>query len=140
MTVTARTKPKNFKMTQTSQDKYPIHVGKISTNQKLFLRSINDKYIWHESDIATDIAGNSIEEAIFHANRTWTGFMPLKCGFLYTLPERDEHGINALFYEMCLSYSAPDGRFFDPRRGCFCKVDFASDEALKLYRELRDEK
>ena len=83
--------------------------------------------------------GSSIIEAIRdgHKRLQKSYFRLLHCGFRYTLPERDVVGSNALFWQMALSYNSPNGRYFDDEVSHLCYVDFASQEALQLWKTLR---
>jgi hypothetical protein len=126
-----------------------IHIGKYHPPHKgtkyLFLRekSSND-YRWYEeedsSEKETAVFGTSIEEAMRLAHKTWKNqaFRTVICGFRYTLPERDEHGINALFCQMAASYSSPNGVYFDEALGHNCFVQAASKEALDLWLKLKE--
>jgi hypothetical protein len=127
-----------------------LHIGKIFGNKGketlVFLRKISPhSYIWfveneNEDEIETDIKGSTIQEAIRLANRNWrdSNFKTLGCGFRYTLPERDEHGLNALFYQMIASYNTMTGVYFDEELGCNCFVQNASIEARNLWKRLID--
>ncbi|MFI5344525.1 MAG: hypothetical protein ACHQUC_09920 [Chlamydiales bacterium] len=127
-----------------------IHLGRIESNQPapvyLLLRQLSDyHYAWFKKEkkgdeIETPIWGPTIEEAIRLAHQHWKldDFHTVNCGFRYTLPERDEHGANALFYQMVASYSSMNGIYFDEELGCNCIVYFASLEARKLWREWRE--
>ena len=108
----------------------------------LFLKKLDARlYTWFEDNEGSEVTADTIEEAIRLAHRHWQGcsFSPLMCGFRYTLPERDEHGINALFWQMGLSYNSPNGIYFDEEIGCNCIVHNASLEARNLWKELRSE-
>ena len=95
----------------------------------------------HEKD--TGIHGRTVSTAIRAAYMEWAdqAFRPLHCGFRYDAEQRDEHGTNALFCEMIESYSMNnlEGEFFDGYCGHRCYVDAASEEALELWRRLKDE-
>lgn len=130
-----------------------IHVARVlnENNQTiyLFLRQIGRyHYQWfqevnEDSEVPLPIDGVTAEEALRKAadRFQYHEFHPVECGFRYDLSERDEHGINALFYQMIESYAANnvDGSYFDPDAGHHCYVDFASDEALDLWHRLSDE-
>jgi hypothetical protein len=111
----------------------------------LFLRRLNPHtFTWFEQGIdgkesETVISAQTIEEALRLAALAWRSnyFRTLMCGFRYTLPERDEHGINALFYQMVASYSTSNGVYFDEEIGCNCYIQNASDEARKLWKSLQ---
>lgn len=122
-----------------------IHVAKKSSSF-LFLRQESPShYVWYEekngSENPTGIAAPTIEEAIRLAKSEWKNqsFRTLNCGFRYTLPERDEHGNNALFNHMVAAYSSPTGTYFDTELGHNCQVHFASVEALDLLKRLKQD-
>jgi hypothetical protein len=93
----------------------------------------------HGKEIETDIVASHVEEALRLGRQKWKtkGFRTLNCGFRYTLPERDEHGINALFHQMATSYSASNGIYFDEELGHNCIVHNASLEARSLWESLK---
>lgn len=101
-----------------------------------------DSYVWFgktDSWERLGISASTCQEALRLARRTWgkeEGFRFLGCGYLYTLPERDEHGQNALYCQMRSSYKSFNGIFFDPGYGHSCIVKNASQEALDLMLEL----
>lgn len=110
----------------------------------LFLRQLDPHHFrWFEEkgneEIETAVFGNSIEEAIRQSHRHWknVAFRTVNCGFRFTLPERDEHGSNALFYQMVSSYSSMNGFYFDEELGFNCIVHQASLEARQLWNRLR---
>lgn len=124
-----------------------IHVGRIMPHgggiQYLLLRQKDPlTYVWYElgdlDETETTIFGPDPQEATRLAYKKWDSqlFQPLNCGFLYTLPERDEHGVNALFYQMGASIRSPTGVFFDEERGHNCFVDNASQQAIKFWKQL----
>ena len=124
-----------------------MHVARVFSKGKwnyLFLRKNNDGHFdWHEEmeqkyEIKTQVTAPTIEEAMRLAPRHWKNlsFNTLKCGFRYTLPERDEHGINALFHQMAASYSVGNGIYYDEELGNNCFVQNASDEAYQLWQRL----
>lgn len=120
-----------------------IHVSRILTPASplpayLFLRKQGDNhFVWYEEE-ETGIVGSTISEAIQNARRNWSAysFRTVNCGFRYTLPERDEHGCNALFCQMAESYRSSNGVYFDEELGHNCFVSFASQEALSLLTHL----
>lgn len=124
-----------------------IHIGcifKKGGNRYLFLRKLDPHtFSWFEfengEEVETPIRGIHIEEALQLANKHWKNeyFRTLICGFRYTLPERDEHGINALFHQMVASYSSLNGVYFDEEIGCNCFVQNASEEAKNLWKQLK---
>lgn len=130
-----------------TNEKSLIHVGKYHPPKRgtrwLFLRKLSPHhYIWFEADgdneTKTEVEASSIEEALRLAHRTWKShaFRTLICGFRYTLPERDEHGMNALFHQMATSQNTMNGTYFDESLGHNCFVQGASQEALELLKDL----
>jgi len=126
-----------------------IHIARIQPHGALpvylFLRKKTPHdYVWYQKEedkeVETSVTGPNPEEAIRQAIRNWknASFRTVICGFRYTLPERDEHGINALFYQMIASYQTPNGVYFDEDLGHNCIVSNASKEAIKLWKELEN--
>jgi hypothetical protein len=124
-----------------------IHVALIMDNgswRPLFLRKIDDQHFaWFaENSDGTEektlIDGINTEVAIQKAYPFWKHqyIKMLNCGFKYQLPERDEHGINALFWEMVAGYTSPNGIYFDQVAGSNFFVNFASQHALKMWKSL----
>lgn len=127
-----------------------LHVARIFKQGQwsyLFLRkNSSGGFTWHEeigtaSEAETALSAQTVEEAMRLAPRMWKTqfFQTLLCGFCYTLPERDEHGINALFHQMVASYSNPSGIYYDEELGNNCFVQNASQEAYELYQRLKVE-
>jgi len=128
-----------------------IHVGFLQEKGKgtinLFLRQVSPhEFVWfredsHSEENQTDLSAPNAEDAIRLAEREWSleGFRLLRCGFRYTLPERDEHGTNALFHQMVSSYSTPSGVYFDDDLGHSCIVHAASQEARDLQKRLQQQ-
>jgi hypothetical protein len=126
-----------------------IHVAHIQVQNRgtcyLFLRQLDTyRYMWFKEEtlkqeIETSIWGATAEEAFLLAHKTWKidSFTPIHCGFRYTLPERDEHGINALFYQMAASYTSMTGVYFEAELGFNCIVQNASLEARDLHKKLQ---
>lgn len=125
-----------------------IHVASVFEKGKwlyLFLRkNRSDHFTWHQEvepqkETETEISAQTVEEALRLAVRHWKNrsFRTLHCGFRYTLPERDEHGINALFHQMVASYSSSNGIYYDEELGNNCFVQNASDEAYQLWKRLK---
>ncbi len=127
-----------------------IHVAFIlrprAGKSTLYLRKVSEQlYTWFEErsdqlgkEIEMDgLNAQTIEEAmrLAHRNLKEFSFSTLNCGFRYTLPERDEHGINALFWQMAASYSTPGGVYFDEELGHNCFVQNSSLKALKMWRQ-----
>lgn len=111
----------------------------------LFLRQIEPyRYVWFLEDqagieIETPIRETTTENAFLAAYQMWSynNIYLLRCGFRYTLPERDEVGVNALFHQMVSSYSSSSGIYFDEELGSNCIVQFASSEARDLWKRLQ---
>lgn len=87
----------------------------------------------------TEIAAGSIEEAMLLGSKRWKeeGFYPLACGFKFQLPSRDSIGSEVLFWQMVEGYSSPNGQYFDATLGCKVYVDFASEEALSMWNQIK---
>lgn len=137
-------------MTPTTEQKTGklIHVARIfaadGTWHYLFLRkNAEGHFAWHEEtngkEAETPVSGQTIEEALRLAPRHWSNqsFCTVICGFRYTLPERDEHGINALFHQMVASYNSMNGIYYDDELGNNCYVQNASEEALGMWNRLK---
>lgn len=124
-----------------------IHVATViipkEGKKKLYLLEFSpNDYRWYQEDFKeTSIFGNTIEIALRNAYHHWKlyQFNPLMCGFRYTLPERDEHGINALYYQLASSRSSPNGIYLDENVGHNCFVQNYSDEAIDLLKKLGKE-
>jgi hypothetical protein len=125
-----------------------IHAARIFADGQhsyLFLRKLeSNRFTWFEEksnkeEAQTDITAQNIEEALRLAWRQWKSnyFTPVICGFRYTLPERDEHGLNALFHQMAASYASMNGVYYDEELGNNCFVQNASNEALDLWQRLK---
>jgi len=119
-----------------------IHIALIFLRGKkyLFLHKIEPrKFAWFEDQNET-VAADNIEDAIRLAVQHWKkdAIKMLNCGFRYTLPERDEHGLNALFWQMVASYNSPTGVYFDEELGCNCIVQNASTEARNLWNQMKE--
>ncbi len=136
-------------MTATEQDnslESLIHVAKTDKNYFFLRQRTPILYEWVKTDNesneeGTEVFGLNIEEAVRKANRAFKhlGFKSLDCGYLYTLPERDEHGINAYFFQMKESYRASNGVYFDKISGNNCLVQSASLQALNLMQQLKQQ-
>lgn len=125
-----------------------IHAAIIHTKGRgavhLLLREVKPShYVWFqesetEEESQTLVEAPNIEEAIRLAKSNWKdeSFRTLNCGFRYTLPERDEHGINALLYQMGSSYASFNGVYFDDELGCNCVVQNASHEAKLFWKKM----
>lgn len=130
----------------TDQEIYKIiHIAKISDSQKkmaylLLRQKAPHEFVWYtEDNIPSEVKGATIQSAIQNAYKYWklSNISMVNCGFRYTLPERDEHGNNALYCQMALSYSSPLGIYYDEELGHNCIVNFASDEAKDLLKRLK---
>ena len=121
-----------------------IHCGRVHGGKHVkyrFLEKLNPHtYQWIEQEGTAEplLTAPTIEEALRLAQRNWTydSFRTVNCGFRYTLPERDEHGSNALFCQMVASYSSSNGVYFDEELGCNCVVHNASEESRTLWKQL----
>lgn len=123
-----------------------IHIGRIQPDGRrvvyLYLHRFDDHYIWLGNDQkAISPPYLSAQEAILAAHKLWKelSFRTVNCGFRYTLPERDEHGQNALFYQMAASYSSMNGQYFEEELGHMCIVHNASNESRNLFEKLKGE-
>lgn len=125
-----------------------IHVATLNDEKGerkwLFLRQLEPaKYRWflkeEGKEKATEIEAKDPLEAIRLARRHFAKqlFSPLLCGYNFTLPERDEHGNNALFYQMVKSVNSPTGIYFDEKLGHNCIVHQIPTKARRLYEELK---
>lgn len=134
-------------MSEEQKDKI-IHIAKIQVLgggcHLLFLKQkAPNHYVWVEEEEAqekeTAVEAQSIEEALRLGSKNWNrnSFRTINCGFRYTLPERDEHGMNALFSQMAASYNSPNGVYFDSEVGHNCFVQNASNEALNILQRLK---
>ena len=118
----------------------PYHVARIYPKRYLFLKKVDPTtFQWFEEENATACVAKTPAKAVLEGSKLWQDayFRTLNCGFRYTLPERDEVGCNAFFWQMTQSYAASNGQYFDEELGHLCYVDFASDEALEMWRKLR---
>jgi len=119
-----------------------IHVAKLIRGWEtryLFLKKTGpETYQWFDEEQSTDVKGITPEEAIRLARRHWSfdTLRFLDCGKRFTLPERDEHGGNALFHQMAESYRSFNGIYYDEELGHSCQVREASQEALELMDRL----
>lgn len=100
---------------------------------KLFRWSVYDG----EKETETDVHAEEAAEAIRLGVAYWRGFTPLPCGYVFTLPERDEHGNNALFSQMVKSLESPSGIYFDEDLGHNCIVKEIPSETRRLYQTLK---
>lgn len=123
----------------------PYHVATIYPKQYLFLQRSDSSFHWlkmnpsFDEGIETPCQGETLARAIQAAYKMWQAdfFTLLNCGFRYSLPVRDQTGCSAFFWQMAKSYSTPNGHYFDEEAGHLCFVDFASTEALAIWRKIR---
>lgn len=117
-----------------------IHIGRVN-NQFIFLKKISeDQYGWfHEAsdEKRPEVVGVTIEEAIRLAKQHWKkdAFYLLPCGYRFTLPERDEHGMNALFCQAVKSFNSINGIYYDEDLGHNCIVNQIPLETQALIRK-----
>ncbi len=142
---------KRSAMTPTTEAKTSkiIHIARIIADggrvRFIFLRKREPAgFEWFEEvalgkENPTGVVGNTIEETIRLGVRQWRqrAYRNINCGFRYTLPERDEHGTNALFHQMAASQSSMNGVYYDEELGNNCFVQNASQEALDLWKRLK---
>lgn len=126
-----------------------IHIGRIIAHDGrirfVYLRKNESAgFEWfeevHESqEEPTGITGSTIQEAIRLGIKKWKvqAYRNINCGFRYTLPERDEHGSNALFHQMAASQSSINGVYYDEELGSNCFVQNASQEAINLWKRFQ---
>jgi hypothetical protein len=126
-----------------------IHIGRILIDDRraayLLLRKKSDTlYGWYYVKIdgteeETPVNSTTVEEAIRLARIEWReeDFRTVICGFRYTLPERDEHGMNALYHQMAASLASLNGQYLDEEVGHLCIVHNASLEARNLWQKYR---
>ncbi len=105
----------------------------------LLLETTPRHFEWFLNDQPTEVFADTIEEAIRLANKRWKqeGFSCLNCGFRYTLPERDEHGMNALFYQMAASFASMTGVYFDEELGNNCIIHNIPSTTIAILRQLK---
>ena len=124
-----------------------IHIAQLKNvtgTPYLILRCIEPrKFQWFKKEnnsfeTETPIQETTIENALFSAKKYWKsqGFEFIHCGFCYTLPERDEVGMNALFYQMVASYQTMTGVYFDEKLNSNCIIQNASLQARALSKIL----
>lgn len=113
----------------------------------LLRKTADNSCIWFEEtsdkqETQTSVSAANPEEALRLAFRQWQGqsFRTIRCGYRFTLPERDEIGTNALMHHMIASYSISNGIYFDDELGHQCIVKETSQEALDLWKSLASQK
>jgi hypothetical protein len=104
------------------------------------------QFVWFQEDgsgkeIEASLSAADLEDAFKLAHGKWKhlAFRFLGCGYRYTLPERDEHGLNALFHQMAASYQSMNGVYYDEDLANNCIVHNASNEARDLLAKLKQE-
>lgn len=129
-----------------------IHIARIFLPKQpdpsyLLLKQLDQQvFSWFQridsEEIPQPITAPTLGQALLKARQHWVNnfFRTVNCGFRYTLPERDEHGMNALYYQMVASYSSSNGIYFDEEAGYNCFVNFASQEALTIWSQLVENK
>lgn len=137
--------------TPTKNSNKLIHIAHVIGNdgrkKRLLLRKISEQhFVWYEehgdnTELETEVSADNIETAMKAASYKWKNdcFSTLLCGFRYTLPERDEHGINALFHQMAASYNSMNGVYYDEELGNNCFVQNASIEARQMWRYMKNQ-
>ncbi len=124
-----------------------IHIAEIlpfkMDKQLLILKKCSHhEYEWYllidGKENATNIKTETANQAIQLARKKWSlnSFRSIDCGKRFTLPERDEHGTPALYYQMKASYESLTGIYFDNDLGHNCIVKEASQEALDMMHHL----
>src|SRR4051812_9746962 len=129
-----------------------IHIARILEKNGqityLLLRKLDPyRYIWFFEETCgketeTPIWAGSPYDALLAAYKAWSldEIRSVHCGFRYTLPERDEVGSDALFYQMAASYESMSGIYFDEELASNCIVHNASMEAKQLLKRLVKQK
>ncbi len=92
------------------------------------------KYGWYEGDRSLDLNAGSIPLAFSIARKAFPDFLPIAAGYKYTLPERDEHGKEALYCEAVKSLESPNGVFFDEKAGHNVVVHLIPQKTIDLIR------
>ena len=124
-----------------------IHMGEIFPGEKFYLRKMKENhYVWflenaEGKEKETELSAPNIEEALRLAKKSWQGlnFKFIPCGFRFTLPERDEHGTNALFYQAIKSLESMSGVYFDEELGHNCIVHQIPLRIREIYKKLKGE-
>jgi hypothetical protein len=127
-------------------DNDSAHEQSSAKEQTFLLFQEGSLYRWHLllNDnyhlLATTCSAMNIGRACHLARMQWGryGFRTLRCGTLFTLPERDEIGSPALFHEMIQSLAVSNGVVTDPSRGHPYRVDQISEEAVRLYKKIKN--
>jgi hypothetical protein len=126
-----------------------IHIARIYPREgggTLYLRQKEPNlFLWYQEDAQgnereTSVAAPTIEEALRLGARQWREdyFQTLGCGYRFTLPERDEHGMNALFCQMSAALQTMNGVYFDEDLGHHCSVKQIPSAAYELWIKLKN--
>lgn len=120
-----------------------ICVAAADEGQLVLSKTPEGRYAWKFLDRPSDVIlkANTVQEAI-RLGEKWgrdSGFKMQACGYLFTLPEREEHGNNALFSQMVKSLESPNGVYFDEGLGHLCVVHQIPIQARRLYERIRDQ-
>lgn len=126
-----------------------LHVAMIHTSsglKYLFLRRLDkDHLAWFLEDergeLKTSLEARSLDDAMRIARKAWKNdsFNTIGCGYKFTLPERDEHGNNAFWRDMCLSLNSFNGVYYDEELGHNCIVNQIPLNSRLLYEKLKKE-
>ena len=126
-----------------------MHIGVIRDvggSHLLFLREVDRKYHWflekRGEEEKTALGADKMEEAIQLAYREWgrLEFRFLGCGYRFTLPERDEHGDPASFYQMVKALQSSSYTYMDEDLGHLCVIKQIPSFARELYHRLSESK
>jgi len=116
----------------------PISIAESRGAPLLFLRKTDPSiYKWscfqQDKETNTDLEAYSLDEALRILPETYS---IIGCGYLFTLPERDEHGTPALFSQMAKSLASSNGIYFDEDYGHNCVVHQIPLNTRRLYESL----
>lgn len=113
-----------------------IHIGRIGSTY-FYLRKIDSQFTWFKEENPTEVNATTAEEAIRLAFQSWAHFRLLGCGYRFSLPERDEHGLPAYFDQMVKSINTLNGIYFEESLGYNCIVHQIPSETRQLYEKLK---
>lgn len=116
-----------------------VHIAKTDEGLLFLREEAPNNYAWFSKDEKTPVEAPTIPEAIRLAYKYYAldHFQPLLCGYKFTLPERDEHGNNALFQDMVQSLNSMNGIYFDDKLGYNCIVHQIPLASRELYEKLK---
>lgn len=127
-----------------TENKELIHFATLADPKKLLLlfkegEVFSWKLLEGDQETETPYRADSLEKALQMVQKPYQeqGISLLTSGYLFTLPERDEHGTPALFSEMKASLASMNGVFFDSRRGHLCIVHQIPSKAREFLKTLR---